>query len=97
MGVFGLALMANRDRPVVALRARWSVGVLVFLAVVVVRFLDATYLAGPLHCRTQRRVFAYWLFVLGVRRHRERLHGRPPAAGRSSRSWPASARSSRCM
>jgi hypothetical protein len=48
------------------LRARWVVGLLVFLALWTLGFLDATYLAGPLHFGRHGGAFAYWSFVIGV-------------------------------
>lgn len=48
------------------LRARWAVGLLVFGALWLLGFLDATYLAGPLHFGRHGGAFAYWAFVVGV-------------------------------
>jgi hypothetical protein len=50
----------------VGLRARWAIGLLVFAALWLLGFLDATYLAGPLHFGRHGGTFAYWLFVVGV-------------------------------
>jgi hypothetical protein len=48
------------------LRARWAIGLLVFGALWMLGFLDATYLAGPLHFGRHGGAFAYWTFVVGV-------------------------------
>lgn len=48
------------------LRARGVVGLLVFGALWLLGFLDATYLAGPLHFGRHGGVVAYWGFVVGV-------------------------------
>ena len=48
------------------LRARWAVGLLVFTALWLLGFLDATYLAGPFHFGRNGGAFAYWTFVVIV-------------------------------
>lgn len=48
------------------LRARGVVGLLVFGGLWLLGFLDATYLAGPLHFGRHGGVVAYWGFVVGV-------------------------------
>jgi len=48
------------------LRARWAIGLLVFGALWMLGYLDATYLAGPLHFGRHGGAFAYWSFVVGV-------------------------------
>ena len=48
------------------LRARWAVGLLVFAALWLLGFLDATYLAGPFHFGRNGGAFAYWTFVVVV-------------------------------
>ncbi len=59
----GAAIVLDRwDR----LRARAAVGLLVFGALWLLGFLDATYLAGPLHLGRHGGAFAYWTFVVGV-------------------------------
>jgi len=47
-------------------RARWAIGLLVFAALFLLGFLDATYLAGPLHFGRHGGLFAQWSFVIGV-------------------------------
>jgi len=67
MGVaIGLALMSMALDRWSRLRSRWSVGVLVFIALWLFGFLDATYLAGPLHFERNGGMAAYWFFVLAV-------------------------------
>jgi hypothetical protein len=67
MGVaIGLALMSIALDRWTRLRARWSLGVLVFIALWLFGFLDATYLAGPLHFERNGGMAAYWAFVLVV-------------------------------
>ena len=46
--------------------ARWAVGLLVFAALWLLGFLDATYLAGPFHFGRNGGAFAYWAFVVVV-------------------------------
>jgi hypothetical protein len=48
------------------LRVRWTIGLLVFAALWLLGFLDATYLAGPLHFGRHGGAFAYWSFVVGL-------------------------------
>jgi hypothetical protein len=48
------------------LRARWAIGLLVFGALWLLGFLDATYLAGPLHFGRDSATVGYWAFVVGV-------------------------------
>jgi hypothetical protein len=48
------------------LRARAAIGVLVFGALWLLGFLDATYLAGPFHFGRHGGAAAYWTFVVGV-------------------------------
>jgi hypothetical protein len=48
------------------LRARWAIGLLVFAALWLLGFLDATYLAGPFHFERNGGVFAFWVFVVIV-------------------------------
>jgi hypothetical protein len=48
------------------LRTRGAIGALVFGALWLLGFLDATYLAGPLHLGRDGGAAAWWLFVIGV-------------------------------
>jgi hypothetical protein len=48
------------------LQARWAVDLLVFGGLWLLGFLDATYLAGPLHFGRNGGAVAYWSFVVGV-------------------------------
>jgi hypothetical protein len=48
------------------LRVRGAVGLLVFAALWLLGFLDAAYLAGPLHFGRNGGAAAYWSFVVGV-------------------------------
>jgi hypothetical protein len=50
----------------VRVRVRWTVGLLAFAALWLLGFLDATYLAGPLHFGRNGGAAAYWAFVVGV-------------------------------
>ncbi|HXY91674.1 MAG TPA: hypothetical protein VEP49_04300, partial [Acidimicrobiia bacterium] len=47
-------------------RVTWGAWPLAFLALGLLGFLDATYLAGPLHFGRNGGVVAYWAFVAGV-------------------------------
>jgi hypothetical protein len=47
-------------------KVEWATGLLVFGALWLFGFLDATYLAGPLHFGRGAGDFPYWLFVVGV-------------------------------
>ncbi len=67
MGVaIGLALLSIAIDRWSRLKARWSVGLLVFLALWLFGFLDATYLAGPLHFERNGGKFGFWVFVVAV-------------------------------
>jgi hypothetical protein len=48
------------------LRMRWTIGLLVFASLWLLGYLDATYLAGPLHFGRHGGAGAYWAFVVGV-------------------------------
>ncbi len=48
------------------LRSRRAIGLLVFGALWLLGFLDATYLAGPLHFERNGGAVAFWAFVVGV-------------------------------
>ena len=68
------------------------VGLLAFVALWLLGFLDATYLAGPFHFGRHGGAAPYWSFVVGVGAvHRRGVHARRPrrrpgARGRSSGS-----------
>jgi hypothetical protein len=47
-------------------RRRWATGLLAFLALWLLGYLDATYLAGPVHFGRNGGLGAYWAFVIGV-------------------------------
>jgi hypothetical protein len=47
-------------------RRRWLAGLLVFVALWLLGYLDATYLAGPLHFGRHGGLGAHWAFVIGV-------------------------------
>jgi hypothetical protein len=59
----GAAIVLDRW---VRLRARWAVGLLVFGALFLLGFLDATYLAGPLHFGRNGGALAFWSFAVGL-------------------------------
>jgi hypothetical protein len=61
-----LAVLAVAADRWVRWRARWFVGLLVFGALWLLGYLDATYLAGPLHFGRHGGAAAYWAFVVGV-------------------------------
>jgi hypothetical protein len=67
MGVaIALAVIAMAMDRWSRLKARWSIGFLVFLALWLLGFLDATYLSGPFHFGRHGGAVAYWAFVIGV-------------------------------
>ena len=47
-------------------RRGWAVGLLAFVSLWLLGYLDATYLAGPLHFGRHGGAAAYWAFVIGV-------------------------------
>jgi hypothetical protein len=47
-------------------RRRWAAGLLAFGALWLLGYLDATYLAGPVHFGRNGGAAAYWAFVIGV-------------------------------
>ncbi len=47
-------------------RRRWLAGLLVFVALWLLGYLDAAYLAGPFHFGRHGGLGAYWTFVIGV-------------------------------
>ena len=47
-------------------QARGAIGILVLVALWLLGFLDATYLAGPFHFGRNGGAVAYWAFVIGV-------------------------------
>ena len=71
-GVFRDARVSGTNTALLALAALLAVGtVLVVLrrgrgAIAVLGFLDATYLAGPLHFGRDDSVLGYWMFVVGT-------------------------------
>ena len=68
--VIGVAIVlggrGHRARPLDAVARALGVGLLVFGALWLLGFLDATYLAGPFHFGRNGGAVAYWVFVIGV-------------------------------